>query len=504
MGLWAAITWGSLLLLVLALICFLLYCGYLHYIHMKYDHIPGPPRDSFIFGHIPTLMKIMKKHEFVYDQLLEWVQIYGPVMRINRLHKVIVFITSPEAVKEFLMSPKYSKGIVYHQIANLFGVRFMGNDLVTDRDYDHWHKQRRIMDPAFSRSYLIGLMGPFNEKAEDLMEILAEKSDGKTEFKMHDLMSRVTLDVIAKVAFGIDLSSLRDDQTPFPSAISLVMQGIVQSQNPLLKYTSGKRDFIRNVQESIRLLRQTGRECIERRQRAIDEGEEIPVDILTQILKGAALEENCDSESLLDNFITFFIAGQETTANQLSFAVLELARHPEILEKVQAEVDDVIGSKRDLEYEDLGKLQYLSQVLKETLRLYPTAPGTSRELAEEMVIEGVRIPPCDTIVFNSYIMGRMENFYKDPLTFDPERFHPDAPKPYYTYFPFSLGPRSCIGQVFAQMEAKVVMAKLLQRFEFQLVEGQTFKILDTGSLRPKDGVICRARPRRSRNANIQE
>ncbi|KAM4662407.1 cholesterol 24-hydroxylase-like [Discoglossus pictus] len=504
MGLWAAITWGSLLLLVLTLICFLLYCGYVLYMHMKYDHIPGPPRDSFIFGHAPTLMKIMKKHEFIYDHLLEWVQMYGPVMRINRLHKVVILVNSPEAIKEFLMSSKYAKGVVYSRIANLFGVRFMGNGLLTDRNYDHWHKQRRIMDPAFSRTYLIGLMGPFNEKAEELMDKLQKKSDEKTEFSMHDLMSRVTLDVIAKVAFGMELSSLHDDQTPFPSAISLVMQGMLQSQNPLLMFTLGKRRFIRSVQESIRLLRETGKECIERRQRAIDEGEEIPVDILTQILKAAALEENCDSESLLDNFITFFIAGQETTANQLSFAVLELARHPEILEKVQAEVDDVIGSKRDLEYEDLGKLQYLSQVLKETLRLYPTAPGTSRELTEEMVIEGVRIPPCDTIGFNSYIMGRLDKFYKDPLTFDPERFHPDAQKPYYTYFPFSLGPRSCIGQVFAQMEAKVVMAKFLQRFEFQLVEGQTFKILDTGTLRPKDGVICRVISRRNRNANIQE
>uniref|UniRef100_A0A6I8Q3W3 Cholesterol 24-hydroxylase n=1 Tax=Xenopus tropicalis TaxID=8364 RepID=A0A6I8Q3W3_XENTR len=500
MGLWAILGWAALLLLALILICFLLYCGYIHYIHMKYDHIPGPPRDSFIFGHSTALLKLVNENLLMYDYFLDWVHKYGPVMRINGLHKVAVLVASPEGIKEFLMSPKYLKDEFYDFFGSLFGERLMGKGLLTDRDYDHWHKQRRIMDPAFSRTYLMGLMGPFNEKAEELMEKLSENSDRKCEVNMHDMFSKVTLDVIGKVGFGMELNSLNDDQTPFPRAISLVMKGSVEIRNPMIKYSLAKRGLIRKVQESIRLLRQTGKECIERRQKQIQDGEEIPVDILTQILRGTALEKDCDPETLLDNFVTFFIAGQETTANQLSFAVMSLGRNPEILKKAQAEIDEVIGSKRDIEYEDLGKLSYLSQVLKETLRLYPTAPGTSRTLENEIVIDEVRIPGNVTLMLNSYVMGRMEQYYKDPLMFNPDRFSPDAPKPYYSYFPFSLGPRSCIGQVFSQMEAKVVMAKLLQRYEFELAEGQSFKILDTGTLRPLDGVICRLRPRTSKKA----
>ncbi|XP_069805269.1 cholesterol 24-hydroxylase-like [Dendropsophus ebraccatus] len=495
MGVWSFITGAALLLLILVAICFLLYCGYIYYTHVKYDHIPGPPRDSFLFGHSPTIIKIMKNKKVIYDTFLEWVEKYGPVIRINGLHNTLVLIVSPEGVKEFLMTPKYTKDNFYKRIEALFGTRFMGKGLVTDQDYEHWHKQRRIMDPAFSRTYLMELMGTFNDKAEDLVDTLGEKADRKCQVGMHDMLSRVTLDVIAKVAFGLELNSLHDDQTPFPRAISTVMRGMVETRNPLAKYNPGKQAFIRDVKENIKLLRNTGKECIERRMKAIQEGEDIPVDILTQILKGAELEDGCSLEDLIDNFVTFFIAGQETTANQLSFAVMELAQNPEILTRVQSEVDEVIGSKRDIAYEDLGKLQYLSQVLKETLRLYPTAPGTSRALEEETVVEGVRIPARTTLMFNSYIMGRMEKFYQDPLVFNPDRFHPDAPKPGYAYFPFSLGPRSCIGQVFAQMEAKVVMAKFLQRFEFELVEGQSFRILDTGTLRPMDGVICRLRPR---------
>ncbi|KAM8920828.1 cholesterol 24-hydroxylase-like [Pelodytes ibericus] len=495
MDLWGLLGWFCLILLSLAGLCFLLYCAYIQYTHMRSDHIPGPPRDSFLFGHLPTIMRLMKNESFIYDQFLEWVNLYGPVMRINGLHNVMILVVSPESVKEFLMSPKYPKDIFYDHMAKMFGMRFAGKGLLTARDYDDWHKQRRLIDPAFSRGYLMGLMGTFNEYAEDLMEVFAQKADGKQTVILHKLISRMTLDVIAKVAFGMELNSLEDENTPFPQAISFVMKGFVEMRNPLIEYIPGKQAFIREVKKSITLLRETGRKCIEKRQREIQEGVEVPQDILTQMLKGAALEGDWDYESLIDNFVTFFIAGQETTANHISFVLMELGQQPEILAKVQAELDEVIGSKRDLDYVDLGKLQYLSQVLKESLRLYPTAPGTSRWLEEESVIEGYKIPAKVTLMFNSYIMGRMEEFFKDPLTFNPDRFHPDAPKPYYTYFPFSLGPRSCIGQVFAQMEAKVVVAKFLQRFSFELVEGQSFKILDNASLRPMDGVKCRLRPR---------
>ncbi|KAM5129710.1 cholesterol 24-hydroxylase-like [Mantella aurantiaca] len=495
MGLWDLICWASLLVLGLAVFCFLLYCAYIYYVHCKYDHIPGPPRDSFLMGHSPTFMKLTKDNGIVYDCLLDWVLTYGPVVRLNGLHKVFLLVTNPEGIKELLMSSKHPKDQFYEDIFYLFGVRFMGKGLLTDRDYDHWHSQRRLMDPAFSRSFLMGLMGPFNDKAEELMEALAEEADGETEVKMHDMFNKVTLDVIAKVAFDMDLNTLHDSQTPFPRAILMAMKGMIEMRNPLIRVLPSKRAVIREIRDSVLLLRKTGKECIERRQRMVQDGSEVPGDILTQILRGAALENDCDNEVMIDNFVTFFIAGQETTANQLAFAVQSLAQHPELLRKAQAEVDDVIGAKRDIEYEDLAKLPYLSQVLKETLRLYPSVPGTSRLTSEELVIEGVRIPKNSSVLVNTYVTGRMEEFFPDPLTFNPDRFGPGSPKPYYTYFPFSLGPRNCIGQTFAQMEARVMMAKLLQRFDWELVAGQNLTILDTGTLRPMDGVRCRLKLR---------
>ncbi|XP_026547342.1 cholesterol 24-hydroxylase-like, partial [Notechis scutatus] len=170
-------------------------------------------------------------------------------------------------------------------------------------------------------------------------------------------------------------------------------------------------------------------------------------------------QEGSDDENMVDNFVTFFVAGHETTANLLSFTIMELARHPEIVTKLQAEVDEVIGVKRDVAYEDLRKLKYLSQVLKEILRLYPPVAGVMRWTEKKNVIEGIDIPANTTLFFSTYLMGRMERYFKNALTFDPDRFSKDKSRPYFSYFPFSLGPRSCIGQLFAQV-SKIIALRM--------------------------------------------
>ncbi|XP_068609518.1 cholesterol 24-hydroxylase-like [Brachionichthys hirsutus] len=491
------LSWGLhavVFLLFVLFIVFLGYCLYIKYTHLKYDHIPGPPRDSFLFGHAYTVRMILQRDETPHDTLLKWAEIYGPAYRINLAHIVLINVTCPEATKEILMSLKYTKDkFLHNKLFSMFGQRFMGNNLISALDNDHWYKQRRIMDPAFSGLYLKGLMGTFNEVAEKLMNKLSELSDNKTEANMLHLFNCVTMDVIAKVAFGVDLNLLQNT-SPFPRAVETCLKGMVCNiRDMFFQFNPKNRPFIREVREACRLLRTSGAQWINDRRAAMQNGDDVPKDILTQIIKAAGEEQSMtpeDEECMVDNFVGFFIAGQETTANQLAFCLMELARHPDILEKVKKEVDDVIGMKQDISYDNLGNLVYLSQVLKETLRIYPTAPATSRHLPEDLVIDGIKIPAGVICMFNTYVTGRLDRFFKDPLTFDPDRFHPDAPKPYYCYFPFSLGPRSCLGQNFAQMEAKVVMAKLLQRFDFNLLPGQTFEIRDTGTLRPRSGVMC--------------
>uniref|UniRef100_A0A8C6SV36 Cholesterol 24-hydroxylase n=1 Tax=Neogobius melanostomus TaxID=47308 RepID=A0A8C6SV36_9GOBI len=487
-------------LLLLLFTAFLGCCAYMKYVHMKYDHIPGPPRDSFVFGHFSTFMKLARDdNKLIHDKCIDLD--FGTVPnfsgRMVTLIHVHVCLVNCAVFQEILMSPKYTKDKNFHKsIFNLFGERFLGNGLVTVIDHDLWYKQRRIMDPAFSSLYLRGLMGTFNERAEKLMDKLSEEADNQTEVSMLKLVNCVTMDIIGKVAFGVELDLL-NKSSPFPRAIEAVLLGLIKhARNLFFEYNPKNRAFIKEVREACRLLRTTGAQWINERKKAIENGENVPKDILTQIIKSAGQGENTkDEEVMIDNFVTFFIAGQETTANQLSFCIMELGRHPDVLEKLRQEIDEVLGMKKDVNYNDLGNLTYLSQVLKETLRLYATAPATTRDIPEDIMIDGIHIP--GGVTFSSYVSSRMEKFFKDPLKFDPERFHPDAPKPYYCYYPFSLGPRSCLGLNFAQMEAKVVMAKLIQRFDFTLVPGQSFDIVDTFTLRPKSGVLCTIKHRHS-------
>uniref|UniRef100_A0A8C7FMY8 Cholesterol 24-hydroxylase n=1 Tax=Oncorhynchus kisutch TaxID=8019 RepID=A0A8C7FMY8_ONCKI len=487
---------GSVLmcLLALILIVFLSFCLYIKYIHFKYDHIPGPPRDRHTHTHQPSSLGTFYILFGVFYCVFDRSRTYGPVYRINGMHIVMLFVTCPDTTKEVLMSPKYPKdSLVYKGLFNLFGQRFLGSGLITAHNHDAWYKQRRIMDPAFSSLYLRGQMGAFNERAERLMDKLADMADTNTAANMHQMFNLVTLDIITKVAFGVDLDLLKESDTPFPKAIEMCLKGMVHyvRDSTFQLYPKNKK-FINEVKESVQLLRSTGRRWINERKMAIQNGEDVPKDILTQILKTAEITNR--SGTSLFSFV-FLLKGQETTANQLAFAVMELGRLPEILANAKQEVDDVIGVKQEISFDDLGKMTYLSQVLKETLRLYPTAPGTSRFIPNDITINGIPIPAGVTCFFNSYVCGRLDKFFEEPLKFDPERFHPDTAKPYYCYYPFALGPRSCLGQSFAQMEAKVVMAKLLQRFDFSLLPGQSFDILDTGTLRPKSGVVCSIRHR---------
>uniref|UniRef100_A0A4W4EW57 Cytochrome P450, family 46, subfamily A, polypeptide 1, tandem duplicate 3 n=1 Tax=Electrophorus electricus TaxID=8005 RepID=A0A4W4EW57_ELEEL len=447
-------TYLTFYLLCAVFIAFVGYCLYVWHIHQKYDHIPGPPRDNFLLGHIPTFRREMNSDRVIHDRFLEWTEKYGPVYRINTFHTVSLVVSCPEATKEILMSPKYSKDpLAYKRIFHLFGLRFLGNGLVTAVDHDTWYKQRRIMDPAFSSSYLRGLMDTFNERAECLMQHLEVIAEERTIANMHRMVNCVTLDVICKVAFGVDLDLLKHPDSPFPNAIDLCLQGMIQDiRDPFFRHSPWNRKKVREIQEAVKLLRTTGAKWINQRRKAVENAEDVPKDILTKILKTAGKQ-----------VINVLFLGQETTASQLSFAIMELGRHPEILKRTKEEVDEVLGTRRDVLYEDLGKLTYLTQK--------PYSRYTF-------------------LFFSSYITSRMEKFFKDPLKFDPERFHPDASKPYFSYYPFSLGPRSCLGQTFSQMEAKVVLTKFLQRFDFSLVPGQSFDIKDTGSLRPRSGVLC--------------
>lgn len=161
--------------------------------------------------------------------------------------------------------------------------------------------------------------------------------------------------------------------------------------------------------------------------------------------------------------------------------------------RIIQEIEAVLGCRQFVEYVDLGNLQFLGQTLKESLRLHPPIGGTTRITTKDENIGGHLLPRGTSVNISAFIMHRYSGAWQEPDKFDPDRFSPASKGeiPHSVFFPFSLGPRTCIGQTFAQFEARVLMARLLQEFELSLCPGQDeIQHEERLTLRPKGGVLC--------------
>lgn len=184
-----------------------------------------------------------------------------------------------------------------------------------------------------------------------------------------------------------------------------------------------------------------------------------------------AKHENNDNSLTFDDIQeevdTFMFAGHDTTACSITWVCHNLCLYPEIQKKVHEELDNIFGdSERHVSNEDLGKLNYLERVIKETMRLFPVVLYVGRELSEDIEIDGYRIEKGKNVTINIGAIHRDERYYPNPEKFDPDRFLPENSKDRhpYAFIPFSAGKRNCIGQRFAMMELKILLASILQKF----------------------------------------
>ena len=196
-----------------------------------------------------------------------------------------------------------------------------------------------------------------------------------------------------------------------------------------------------------------------------------------------------DDQQLRDEAITLFLAGHETTASALSWTWWLLAQHPEVEEKLHAELQGVLGGRVPL-MEDLPRLPYTGHVLTESMRLYPPAWAMARMAIEDHEISGYPIPKGTGVAASQWVVHRDPRWYDEPEKFLPERWEGDLLKriPRLAYFPFGAGSRQCIGNAFALMEATLTLATIARRFRFRLVKDHPVVPLASITLRPRYGV----------------
>lgn len=482
---------------------FTLYVLYLSYVrHIKYAHIPGPPVKNFLTGHlneffVETKRRGLPSAEFELQMLL----LYGKVVLLWIYHIPLVVVGSPDIVKETLVTKNYPKSkLLYSTLISLYGQRFLGIGLVTNMDNEDWKVKRRLINPAFHRKYLRFMVPQMNACCDILIKKLTTAANTKTEVNMVNELSRLTLDIICKVGFGVDFKVISDEDAAFTKAFEISLQS---ANDEMLNFPtpgifSAFSDKQKKVVKAITYLRETGREVIQKRQEELKIGTDLSLDLLTCILKTCESDnETIAMENLIDEFVTFFFAGHDTTSSLLSFSLMELSDHPKIQERLLDEMNEVLGERTEVEFNDLPNLKYTSLVIKETLRLHPPVLGAPRFTSQDENIGGYRIPKGTAIDVNFYAASRNPDHFEEPLRFMPERWESaDLGKSsQYTWTPFSIGPRNCIGQTFAQIEAKVVLTRLLRKFKFSLVPGQTKMVTERLIVRPRDGVVSSLIPR---------
>ncbi|HSR30514.1 MAG TPA: cytochrome P450, partial [Anaerolineae bacterium] len=214
-------------------------------------------------------------------------------------------------------------------------------------------------------------------------------------------------------------------------------------------------------------------------------------DLLSALVAAAWL----DDQAVRDQLLTLLIAGHDTSTASLTWTLYLLGRHPEALARAQAEVDSVLADEPPAA-EHLSGLVFLEQVFWEALRLYPPIHIGNRLAATDLEIAGYEVAAGTRVMYSIYLAHRSEQYWEEPLRFRPERFAKElrGTRPPLSYVPFGGGPRNCIGAAFAQVEAKVVLARLLQLFDLQLVSGEVQPHMGA-ALEPRPGVVMRVRRR---------
>lgn len=423
--------------------------------------------------------------QFIRDAAKEYGDVahfrFGPKRHIYMLN-------NPDQIKEVLVTKqahfRKAKGL---QVARAV----VGDGILTSEGKKHM-RQRRLMQPAFHRDRIAGYGDVMVRQG---VELMSEWKDGEVLDIHHDMM-KVTLAIITETMFG---KTVKEGSDKIAHAIDVGLKYVSSKATsfidiPLSVPTRSNREFI----ESSEVLDKTIYALIEERRKS---GESGHTDLLAMLL--AARDEDdgqgMTDEQVRDEVMTIFVAGHETTANTMSWIFYLLATHPEAEQKLHDELKAVLDGRLPT-VEDFPKLSYANLIVQETLRLYPAAWVINREVVEEVEIGGHTYEPGDTLMMSQYVMHRMEKYYDEPDAFRPERFEGDLLKriPAYAYFPFGGGPRVCIGNNFALMEAALLLATIAQQYKLRLAEPEKqVEPEPLVTLRPKNGLMMRLEKRGS-------
>lgn len=405
----------------------------------------------------------------------------GDVVHMRFVSQSAYLIYHPDDVRHVLQENhrNYNKDLFTYKLFR----PFMGLGLLTN-DGQSWLHQRRLMQPAFHRQRIATYGAVMTNATANMLEQWQTRTDGDAPLDIADEMMRLTLGIVGQTLFDMDLSQETNTVGRAVSELLKLIGNYVYTPFPPLNIPTPRN---RRIRAAIRELDKVVYGIIsERRKQQTDRD-----DLLSMLLslRDEETGEGMNDQQLRDEVMTLIIAGHETTANALAWSLYLISEHPEVERRLWAEVDEVLaGSVPTVEH--LPGLKYTHMVLEEAMRLYPPGVIFARKSIGDDVLGGYAIPANSMIITSPYAVQHNAAIWPDPEVFDPDRFTPErsADRPHYAYFPFSGGPRMCIGVSFAMMEAQIILAAIAQQYQLRMVPGHPVVPQALVSLRPKYGL----------------
>ncbi|XP_069699698.1 cytochrome P450 4C1-like [Periplaneta americana] len=465
--------------------------------------LPGPKSYPIVGTFLPI---IFAKRSEVVKVVIDIANKYKPLFRTwigGRFAEINIM--EPEHLEVIMSSSKH--------IEKSFGYEFMkpwiGTGLLTSTG-QKWHTHRKMITPTFHFKILESFVEVFAEKSEILVDKL-QKEVGSQGFDVYPYITKCALDIICETAMGTPIFAQDNAESEYVKAVYEVSDIVIQRalrpwlhSNFIFKLSArGKRH-----DQCLRVLHGfTNKVIQERKAQLLGNGDKMQGysgsedEVIGKKKRKAfldlLLEASLDGVKLTDMELreevdTFMFEGHDTTSAGMCWALYLLGLHPEVQAKAFEEQERIFqGSIRSPTMKDLNEMKYLEQVIKESLRLYPSVPFIGRLLNEDVQLGGYTLPAGCFLALHIYQVHRNEKQFPNPHEFDPDNFLPErvAKRHPYAYVPFSAGPRNCVGQKFALLEEKTVLSYMLRHYKWSsLDKEEDVPIVADLVLRPLNGI----------------
>jgi len=409
---------------------------------------------------------------------------YGPIVKLRMVHRAAYLIADPE-LNEYVLLGNY-RNFVKHQMFFSRVRRVFGWGLLS-ADGDQWRKQRRLAAPGFHRDRIAEYGRIMSDYAA---ELVGEWRDGEVR-DMYVDMRDIASKVVARALFDEDVAG---DVAEVGSAMDDLLGGITERMlHPLVAPDWAPTRNVRRYRRAVARIDKLVARFMSQHRKNLDER-----GTLLAMLMQARDEDGqpMPDAQIRDEAITLFVAGHDTTATALSWTLYLLTQHPQWQETLHAAVDQALAGRAP-QAADLAALQAVEWTVRESMRLYPPVSLVARQAVDDCEIGGYPIAAGSLIYISPWAMQRDPRYFNDANDFKPERWSDglDSRLPRYVFMPFGGGPRTCIGDRFAIMEAVLLLASFVQQFEFEYAGDKPPKPFASITLIPVGGVPVRLRRR---------